>query len=77
MAKKRASSVSYTHRISTRAWRKIYDYLQGFREIYVRKKPLCRKFVEVVFWTARSGAQWHLLPSEYGYWNAVYRRFSD
>ena len=69
--------MSYTPRIGATQWGQIYEYLQEFSEIYVRNESSCRQFVEAVFWMARSGAQWRLLPPEYGDWNTVYRRFSD
>jgi transposase len=34
----------------------------------VSSKPSC--------WVTRSGAQWRLLPKQYGNWNAVYKRFA-
>ena len=67
-------------RISENAWVKIYGYLQGFvknRTIYCRNEESCRKFVEGVFWMARSGSSWRLLPKEYGAWHTVYLRFAD
>lgn len=69
--------MSYTQRIGSHQWQLIYTYLSDFSEIYTNNEADCRRFVEAVFWMARSGSQWRLLPSEYGAWNTVYRRFAD
>ena len=72
--------MKFTNRINDNTWSKIYDYLQGFlkdRTIYIRSESSCRKFVEAVYFMARSGLQWRLLPAELGHWNTVYRRFAD
>jgi transposase len=34
-----------------------------------------RPYFEGMMWMARSGAQWRLLPEEYGKWNSVFRRY--
>ncbi len=58
--------MDYIQRIGDSQWFRIYDYLLGFSEIYVKNEADCRRFVEGVFWMARSGSQWRLLPVEYG-----------
>jgi transposase len=34
-----------------------------------------RRYFEGMMWMARSGAQWRLLPDDYGKWNSVFRRY--
>lgn len=34
-----------------------------------------RRYFEGMMWMARSGAQWHLRPDEYGKWNSMFRRY--
>ncbi len=69
--------MAYTRRLNDYQWNSIYKYLSEFETIYVRNERTSRRFVEGVLWMARSGAQWRLLPKEYGSWNTVYRRFAD
>ena len=40
-----------------------------------RTGPDPRLFVEAVLWIARTGCPWRDLPSEFGGWNTVFKRF--
>ena len=61
--------------ISERQWTKIYEIINGAEGIYSRQEKETRLFIEAVTWICRSGAQWRLLPKEYGDWNTVFKRF--
>src|SRR5450631_2460084 len=64
-----------TVKLSDDQWQRIRDFLRADPNVYVGQEAECRRFVEGVIWLSRSGAQWRLLPSEYGNWNSVYKRF--
>lgn len=57
-------------------WQKMLPILRSHPNAYVGREQECRRFLSAVLWMARSGAQWRLLPKEYGYWNTIYRRFA-
>ncbi len=57
-------------------WKKIGKFLSENPKVYVGAEKQCRRFVEAVKWMMKSGAQWRLLPSRYGNWNSVYKRYS-
>ena len=68
-------------KLTDEQWQKILIFLKGykivcmFRKFRIGNEDQCRKFIEGVLWVNRSGAQWRLLPEEYGKWNSIFKRF--
>lgn len=58
-------------------WTKIRDFLSNDPNAYLGNEAKCRLFVEAALWINRTGAQWRSLPSDYGKWNSVYKRFAN
>ena len=56
-------------------WDVIYPLLQAHPRVYVGNPVSCRLFLNAVLWILRSGSQWRSLPSEYGHWNSVFKRY--
>ena len=58
-------------------WRKILEFLKNEPGVNVGKETVCRLFVEAVLWIVRRGAQWRMLPENYGRWNSVLQTIQE
>ncbi len=57
-------------------WCRIESLLPGKVSDPGRSGADNRQFVEAVLWIARTGSPWRDLPTEFGPWNSVYKRFA-
>ena len=65
-----------TIKLSPEQWSRVLEFLRSQPDLYVGRESGCKRFIEAIIWMSRSGAPWRLLPSEYGKWNSVYKRFA-
>jgi transposase len=61
--------------IDLRSWEHMRAFLKSEKGIHTKDKVRLRLFIEAVWFVARTGCQWRLLPECYGDWRAVHRRF--
>ena len=63
-------------KIPPNKWIVILAFLRDCPDVRAGSEEDCMRFIEAMMWMARSGAPWRMLPSEYGNWNSVYKRFA-
>jgi len=61
--------------ITDEAWIKMLKFFDKHPQIYVGYSEELKLFIEAVYWMARSGAPWRMLPEKYGKWNSIFSRF--
>ena len=61
--------------IKEHEWKSILLILRDQENVYCISELALRHFIEAVFYVMRSGCQWRLLPSHYGSWSSIYKRF--
>lgn len=62
--------------ITSEAWNKMFKFFLTVKKIHIGKEENLKRFIEAIYWIARTGAQWRMLPENYGRWNSVFKRFS-
>ncbi len=63
--------------LTDRQWAVIEPLCLGKKTDPGRSGTDNRLFLEAVFWIARTGSPWRDLPSQFGKWNTVFKRFRD
>ena len=58
------------YHIKAQEWKQIIAILRTRQDIKTRNESKLRRFIEAIWYMARSGCQWSLLPSIYGSWIA-------
>ena len=58
-------------------WQRIYFTLQGIPGIRVKEESVTYQFIEGVYFIMKTGAQWRELPSYYGKWRTIHKRYES
>ncbi|AIL13271.1 transposase [Candidatus Paracaedimonas acanthamoebae] len=66
----------YKYYIKPEAWSKIYEILKRMRQIRVKNETKTRRFFEGIYYIMRTGSQWRELPTYYGKWRSVHKRYA-
>lgn len=66
-----------SNNIPDKAWDSIYSFLQCVSGLHTKDEEKTRCFVEGVWYVLRTGCQWRLVPSYYGDWRRIHKRYKQ
>jgi len=61
--------------INNETWATLFSHLKTLPFIHTSNDARLRLFIEAIFYIAKTGCQWRLLPKHYGCWRAIHRRY--
>ena len=61
--------------ISEAIWQWVYKNLSDCKCIHTSNERRLRLFVEAIWYILKTGCQWRMLPSYYGSWRAIHKRY--
>jgi transposase len=61
--------------IKSTEWKEILSILRKRKDIRTGNETKLRIFIEAIWYIAKTGCQWRLLPRYYGSWRAIHMRF--
>lgn len=61
--------------IPEKVWNTIYSFLHKVKGLHIKDEVNTRCFLEGVWYVLRTGCQWRLLPSYYGHWRKIHKRY--
>jgi transposase len=67
----------YKQYINKDNWSKIYSTLKAIATLRVDDEARTERFLNGVFYIMRTGSQWRELPSCYGKWRSVHKRYES
>lgn len=61
--------------IPEQVWDTNYGFLKETKGLHVKNEKKMRCFLEGVWYVLRTGCQWRLIPSYYGHWRQIHKRY--
>ncbi len=63
--------------VKEESFESILKSLNQIKGIHKNNKQKLREFIEAIYYISRAGCQWRLLPTYYGKWRSVHKRFKQ
>ena len=64
------------HEVTDEQWARVGPHLPGQKHHPGRTAENNRRFINAIYWLAKTGSPWRDLPERFGCWNSVFQRYN-